>query len=331
MTVSVETIAERLQTACRRRFGAAIKVTGLERLSAGASSHTWRFEMQDGADSSRLILQLFAGGSQYPGANDKRTQALVQSAAFKAGVPTPEVLLICEVDDALGEGFVTRCHDGETLGQRIVRDSQLEAARARLTTDCANALARIHTMELGALPSLAVRGPEAALQQLTEAHRSYGADLPVIELGLQWLVDRIPRPVRPVLVHGDFRNGNFIVGPEGLRQVLDWEMAHLGDPGEDLGWLTVNAWRFGRIDLPVGGFGERKALLESYAQARGSAVDYETLRFWQMFGTVQWGVMCQWFAAEYLSGRVPDFERIAIGRRLSEVQIDIMDLLRDRD
>ena len=75
-------------------------------------------------------------------------------------------------------------------------------------------------------------------------------------------------------MHGDFRHGNLIIGPDGVRAVLDWELAHLGDPMEDLGWICVNSWRFGEIDKPVGGFGTREELFAGY-EAAGRRVDPE--------------------------------------------------------
>ena len=73
-------------------------------------------------------------------------------------------------------------------------------------------------------------------------------------------------------MHGDFRHGNLIIGPDGVRAVLDWELAHTGDPMEDLGWICVNSWRFGEIDKPVGGFGTREELFAGY-EAAGRRVD----------------------------------------------------------
>ena len=93
----------------------------------------------------------------------------------------------------------------------------------------------------------------------------------MFELALQWLKrHRPPEPARLSLVHGDFRNGNLMVDDDGLRAVLDWEMAHLGDPMEDLGWICVNSWRFGRHELPVGGFGTREQLFAGYVEAGGT-------------------------------------------------------------
>src|SRR5437867_2026947 len=68
---------------------------------------------------------------------------------------------------------------------------------------------------------------------------------PAVEYGLWWLRERRPEPLPPVVAHGDFRIGNTIVGPEGVRALLDWEFAHVSDPREDLAWPLVRAWRFG--------------------------------------------------------------------------------------
>ena len=95
----------------------------------------------------------------------------------------------------------------------------------------------------------------------------------MFELALRWLRERDPGPSKEVtLVHGDFRHGNLIIGPDGVRAVLDWELAHFGDPMEDLGWICVNSWRFGEIDKPVGGFGSREELFAGYEEA-GRKVD----------------------------------------------------------
>ena len=132
---------------------------------------------------------------------------------------------------------------------------------------------------------------------------------------------------RPRLVHGDFRNGNFIVGPDGIRAVLDWELAHLGDPIEDLGWLCVKSWRFGVVDKVVGGFGDVPALLEAYRAAGGAPVDEETLRFWIVLGTIKWGVICVGQAFTHLNGIVRSIELATLGRRVAEMEWDLLDLL----
>ncbi len=128
----------------------------------------------------------------------------------------------------------------------------------------------------------------------------------------------------PCLVHGDFRVGNLMVDPEnGLVGVLDWELAHLGDPAEDLGWLCVNSWRFRRPDREVGGFGHLPALIEAYENAGGMRIAPDRVRWWQAMGTLNWAVTTR---SLFLAGG-GSVERAVIGRRLSECEADLVALM----
>ena len=130
-------------------------------------------------------------------------------------------------------------------------------------------------------------------------------------------------------MHGDFRHGNLIIGPDGVRAVLDWELAHTGDPMEDLGWICVNSWRFGEIDKPVGGFGTREELFAGY-EAAGRRVDPDRVKFWEVMGTLRWGVMCCGMMQRFRTGPEHSMERAMIGRRSSETEIDLLRLLAPR-
>src|SRR5205814_481512 len=101
-----------------------------------------------------------------------------------------------------------------------------------------------------------------------------------------WLEQHVPATAGTTVVHGDFRNGNLIVGNDGLRAVLDWELTHLGDPMEDLGWLCVKAWRFG-VDKPVGGFGDYADLFAAYERTSRRMVDPDVVRWWEVLGTLK--------------------------------------------
>ncbi len=148
----------------------------------------------------------------------------------------------------------------------------------------------------------------------------------MFELALTELAASQPPPREPVLVHGDFRLGNLIVGPEGLRAVLDWELTHAGNPAEDLGWLCVKAWRFG-AGAPVAGLGSREELLAAYRAAGGADIGLDELRWWEMLGTLRWGVICLTQAWAHLSGAHRSVELAAIGRRVCEQEWDLLLLL----
>ena len=167
-------------------------------------------------------------------------RALLQ-AARAAGVPVPAVVAL-GVHDAVGAGWlVVERLEGESIPRKILRDGEWDAARRALAAQCGRALAGIHTIDpgtIGGLPPADPLGdPLPYLDMLGEVR-------PALELGVRWLAAP-PRRRARVTVHGDYRLGNFLVGPEGLRGVLDWELAHAGDPAEDIGWLCAPAWRFG--------------------------------------------------------------------------------------
>jgi aminoglycoside phosphotransferase (APT) family kinase protein len=152
-------------------------------------------------------------------------------------------------------------------------------------------------------------------------------DRPVMEWAFRWLRDNTPSAdFEPRVVHGDLRTGNIIVGPEGLRAVLDWEVVHVGDPMEDVGWICVPSWRFGEIDKPAGGFGSREELFAGYEAESGRRVDPDRVRFWEALGTLRWGLSCAMMAREFQAGD-RSVERAAIGRRASETEIDLLNML----
>jgi aminoglycoside phosphotransferase (APT) family kinase protein len=169
-------------------------------------------------------------------------------------------------------------------------------------------------------------GP-AQLDRYRAIYASFGVQRPVMELAFSWLARHAPAARPLTLVHGDFRNGNLMVAPHGLAAVLDWELAHIGDPREDLGWICVNSWRFGASHNPVGGFGSRADLLAGYHDAGGQKTSEDELRWFEVLGTLKWGVMCLIMYSAYATGADPSVERAMIGRRASETEIDLINLL----
>jgi aminoglycoside phosphotransferase (APT) family kinase protein len=240
----------------------------------------------------------------------------------------PATVALLQPDDGLGSGFVMDRIEGETIARRILRDDEYASARAVMAGQCGEIAARIHAIPTAELPHLAELDTAAQIEQQRSFLDTFGEPHPAFELGLRWLEARIPSPARPTsLVHGDFRNGNFIVGAEGIRAVLDWELAHLGDPLEDLGWLCVKSWRFGVADRLVGGFGDLRDLLDAYERAGGGAVDEEAIRFWVAFGTVRWGVIAIAQSFTHLSGFVRSVELATLGRRVAEMEWDLLQII----
>ncbi len=322
-----EDFAERLASAARRRFGPAARIADLKALSGGASAETWQFDAVTPDGRLPLILQRMAGEGQFEASLDRALQAQVQTAAYNGGVPVAPVQFVFDETDQLGNGYVMSRIEGETLGPRILKLNEYAAARAGMTRQCGTILARIHALDLKSLPQLPTRAARDSLDSLEQIYRRFEVQLPIFELTLQWLSDHLPDPVGTTLVHGDFRLGNLIVGADGIRAVLDWEMTHIGDPVEDFGWICVPSWRFGQLDHEVGGFGQLRDLIDAYAAAGGGDVTPERVKFWQVLGCLKWGLICLFFAFQHLKGHAPSIERAVIGRRTSETELDLLSLM----
>ncbi|WP_433508838.1 phosphotransferase family protein [Nonomuraea sp. CA-143628] len=315
----------------REVFGPGASVPFSSRLPGGASRETWALDVLDGDERHELILRLDSPGAALEAGGSLASEAVLMRAAAEAGVPVPRVVAArgAEVSVpptvAAGEPYILMTRvAGETIPRRILRDEAYARARHRLAAQCGEALAAIHRMPLSALPP--VPAAEDPLRQWRDVLDQIGEPHPVFELAFRRLAATRPAAARRTVVHGDFRNGNLIVGPEGIRAVLDWELAHAGDPVEDLGWLCVKAWRFGS-PLPVGGFGDYDDLVSAYEKAGGQPVDRDALRWWETFGVLKWGVICVMQTMRHLRGGARSVELAAIGRRVCENEWDLLRLL----
>ena len=322
---------ERLAGAAERHFGEPIRIEAVRQLSGGASRETWAFDaVTVGGDRHPLVLRRDPGA--HAGTSDRGVEYALLEAAHRGGVSVPAVCFFLDPGDALGSGFVMERVEGETIPRRILRDDAYAAARPLLARQCGEQAARIHALDPARLPTLAVQGAREQIALYRGYLDGFGEPHPAFELGLRWLDEHAPPdPPQPALVHGDFRNGNLVVGPDGLRAVLDWELAHLGDPVEDLGWLCVKSWRFGVTGQRVGGFGSVDDLLAAYRAAGGGDVDPRELRYWEAMGTLKWGVICEIQAFTHLEGAVRSVELATLGRRVAEMEWDLLELLDPAD
>jgi aminoglycoside phosphotransferase (APT) family kinase protein len=328
--MSADPFALKLQRATERLFGEGHPISGLERLTAGASREIWRF---DAVSSSGHKVPLILRRSDLPSSEEVAAmqgfalEATLLERAGANGTPVPLVYGQLEAHDDLGAGLFMARIEGETLPQRILREARFDGVRPLLARQCGEILAKLHRVPAADLAQLPVQPAGEQVARYGAEYRKHGEPRPVFEWALRWLKDEMPPETPNVcLVHGDFRHGNLIIGTEGVRAVLDWELAHLGDPMEDLGWICVNSWRFGSIDKPVGGFGQREELYAGYESA-GGHVDRARVKYWEVLGTLKWGVMCQMMAASSGTNSQQALERAAIGRRSSETEIDLLDLL----
>jgi aminoglycoside phosphotransferase (APT) family kinase protein len=295
-------------------------------IPGGASRETWLAEEGE----RRWVVRRDPKGSV--SLVSMESEFALIGAAEAAGVRVPRPLAVEPEGGRFGSpGMLLSFVAGTSVAPRILRKPEFEEARGRLTAELAEALARIHSVDPAGLDGVLPRAVgDPALDQVVEWERQLdeiGEPLPAVELGLRWLRAHAPEPVEPRLVHGDFRLGNFIVDENGLAAVIDWELAHLGDPAEDIGWLCIRSWRFGNDDRPVGGLGELDEFLTAYESAGGERVDRERIRYWEAFGNVKWAVICARQAHDHLTGLRRSHELASLGRRICEPEWDLLQLI----
>ena len=334
MSGSENQLLDDLTQVAQRQFPGASGISGLKRLSGGASQETWSFDVVLPGSASPMILRRHPPGmgKRSASAVPLETEARLIDIAGQAGVPAPRVTYVLAPSDGLGEGFLMGRIEGETIARKILRDNEFARARLMLARQCGEILGRLHKLPVNVLPPLRHAPARVELEHYRALYLAHKHPHPVFELAFRWLADNAPpTDVSQTLVHGDFRNGNLMIGPEGVRAVLDWELAHIGDPMEDLGWICVNAWRFGNIDAPVGGFGPREDMFAGYESTSGQKVDPARVKYWEVFGTLKWGIMCTLMVEAFKSGADRSVERATIGRRSSENEIDLLRLLAPLD
>lgn len=317
------TLTRALAARLERVWGTAVRITDLRRLPGGASRETWSFDAHTDEGRTGLVLRRDPPAVPRPDGMAREARAL--RAAADAQVPVPALI---DHGDGRGDGdeaiaapyLVLERLDGETIPRRLLRDERWAAARDGLAGELGRILARIHTIDPRRIGDLDGGDP---LHRLVDVYLELDEPRPTVEIGLRWLRDHRPASRPDTVVHGDFRNGNLLLDRKGVRGVLDWELVHRGDPNEDLGWLCVKAWRFGAA-APVGGFGSRQDLLDGYAEVAGSRPDPGAVRWWEVYGTLRWLLLCRRQAERHLSGAEPSVEYAALGRRVCEQEHDLM-------
>jgi aminoglycoside phosphotransferase (APT) family kinase protein len=302
-------------------------VTSLTRLTGGANMESSSFDYAGQGYVLRRApsAEMMAGR---PFGHD--VEAAIIRAAVAGGVKAPIILGELAESDGIGTGYVMERVEAEVNPAKILAEPP-----PALTQDLARELARIHALVpsfaidedlLGRIPVL---DTATALADLKARFNGYGGDRPIQALAIRWLEDHLPSPTPPVLVHGDFRMGNLMVGENGLAAVLDWELAHLGDAHEDLAYGCMTVWRFGHIDRPAFGVSDLATYFAAYEAESGIKVDPARFRFWLIYRTLWWALGCMQMADIWREGIDRSLERAVIGRRTSENELDLLMLLEE--
>lgn len=332
-------LREGLERFIARQSGAPAAVTGCVRLPGGTLRDAWgidaRVDAGPFAGSHRLVYLQDRGGGPVESRLRREDEFRVLAVVHAAGVRAPRPYWHVPRDDleGLGPGLILERVDGEAVGRRILEDRAFEAVRPRVLEQMGEELARIHGVPCDAVtglpaPPCGKGAPEAGLDEVERTLREGEEPHPALELALRWLRPRMPAPRPPVVSHGDYRLGNVVVHPsDGLRAVLDWELVHLGDPGEDLGWACIRFWQ--GVDQPGRrGLGPKERFLDGYARVAGWRLAPEMVVYWEVFANLRWAVITLRQARRHLTGRERSLELASIGRRCAEVEWELLRLIR---
>ena len=328
MTQQDDSIAFRTKVSsfCQRALGGSSKIDNLRRLTGGANMESWLIEY----GGTAFVLRRMPTGMSELGGIGLSSEARLIKAARDGSVKAPKVCGILIESDDLGSGFLMEKIEGETLPHKIFRDTSYSAAVQNLTQDCAIELAKIHAMNVDDFSDiLDTKSPQQMIDALYSDYRASQCPIPVFEAAFSWLRENMPNDRAHTILHGDFRMGNLMIDEMGISGVLDWELAHIGDPAQDVAYLCTPSWRFGNYHKTVGGFGDLDGFLDAYARRGGLSIPRSDVQFWMIYSSLWWATVCFSMTNTWRSGEDRGLERIVIGRRVSECEVDILILLEE--
>lgn len=317
----------------------SIHIKNIKRMSGGAIQENW-------------LIQLVVKGGPYSGAwdavvrtdasstiafsHDRANEFAILKTVHYAGLMVPMPLWLCSDLSILGKPFyIMKCASGSADPHSMVR-GEISPDLDRIVIQLGHQLAQLHQIQLPQtdLPFLTV--PKQPALDLCQLYRA-SLDLvqipprPILEWSLHWLETHAPASDRVVLIHRDFRTGNFLADKEGLTAILDWEFAAWGDPYEDLGWFLCKSWRFGRPDRAAGGLAAGDVFIRAYEDAAKIALDSHLLNYWKVMALMRWSVIAILQGERHWSGKEASLELVITARRLAEAEADLLNLLKNID
>ena len=284
------------------------------------------FTLQGGrfAGPQRWVLR--ADGLTKLGIGLPRAQEFaLQRALYRVGLKVAEPLFMCCDESVFGAPFyLMRFLPGEAEGATLVARGSNEPLAAALGQE----LARLHAVDLmRALHFLPAPPDDAAGARIAELERHLAADddpHPVAAWALRLLKQNKPAPLRPVLTHGDFRTGNYLVEDGALSGVLDWDFAGWSDPCEDIAWFCAKSWRFGALTREAGGIAPRAAFYRGYEAVAGARIDPARVHYWEVMAALRWLVIALKQRDRYLKESERSLDLALTGRRPAECELEML-------
>jgi aminoglycoside phosphotransferase (APT) family kinase protein len=292
VTLPIDELAQRLAQYLCARDGTPTQVAEVARIPGGASRETYRLKVTQRGAVRGMILRRDPESSLID--TDRATEYAAYAAAFRSGViPVPEPLVLEQDERALGRPFslTAEIPGCETNIQLLAAD-----LRPKVSAQKWSILGRLAALDVDALGIRAqLRTPR--LEECASRELEYWAAViakdalhpqPIADAAVRWLRRNLPpAPPKLALVHGDYRSGNFLFDPGGeIRGILDWEMAHIGDPLEDLAWSFDPLWAWPDRHL-AGRLAPRLEAIRIFEAASGLKVDLDVFRWWEVFAALK--------------------------------------------
>ncbi|WP_159588262.1 phosphotransferase family protein [Hydrogenophaga sp. BPS33] len=327
-------VQQRIARFMASQSGRAVpRVALATQLSGGTLQENWRLDLQwpDDGHTGAYVVRT-TGVSGIGGSATRAQEHAVLRSVAAAGVTVATPRAVCTDAQVAGSEFlVTDFVQGTAAPQRILRDAQAFGWGPSLAFRLGQELARLHRVRADAALEFLPPPEQGTALGLVAQYRHYLDTLdhahPTLEWALRWLEAHAPAPQTTVLCHGDFRTGNYLVHEGTLSAVLDWELAHWGQPFADMGWLCTRFWRFGAHDKAVGGLAGRDVLYDGFESEGGTRPSPDAAHYWEVMANVRWAVISLQQAQRHLSGREPSLELALIGRQTCEMELEALDLI----
>ncbi len=284
------------------------------------------FALEGGSMPGTHRWVLRTDGATKLGIGLPRTQEFaLQRGLYRAGLKVAEPLFMsCDASLVGAPFFLMRFLPGVAAGAALVAAGPNPALAAELGQE----LAKLHALEFGrALHFLPPPPDDAAAARIAQLETWLGEDEephPVAVWALRWLKREALAALRPVLCHGDFRTGNYLVDQDRLVGVLDWDFAGWSDPHEDIAWFCARAWRFGAHDREAGGIAARAVFYRAYEEAGGARIDPQRVHYWEVMAALRWLVIALKQRDRFLKQGERSLDLALTGRRVAECELDIL-------
>lgn len=331
-------LEKKLELYLSGRMEKAVRIQSMIPLTGGACQDNYLLKLSE--DPGELVFRTDKGASLFASLS-RIEECQVAELAHSFGVNTPKTFYLEKDPSYIGSPFYfMEKIEGKAGGRYVIKDPSLNRIRKTFPEVLAANLAKIHSitpvdcpdeeLKKKLLRSLDPKSPNPALSAVKELRiqmEGFKEAHPAMELILNWLEKNPAETDALVLVHGDFRTGNFMVTPEKVTGIMDWEFAHFGDRHEDFAWLCMRDWRFGKVKKEVGGFADREEFIEWYEKFAEAKMDRKKILYWEVMGNLRWAIGCVGQAERHLSGKDKGIELASIGRRTCEMEMEAMRLI----